>query len=463
MEEVPAPQAQPGHVLIQTRASLISAGTERMLVEFGKAGWIEKARQQPEKVKQVLDKMWTDGLLPTIDAVRNKLDQPIPLGYSNVGKIVRERGSEIAREGDSEVAREGESSIDTLSDKIISIKKSPPADLTPSLPHCVIGLIGAGSHSLSTLLPALERTTAKPAMLADINPVAAAHARRRFGFEKSTTDVEEIFSNPSIDTVFITTRHNTHAQFVIKALKAGKHVFVEKPLCISSEELSEIVRVRDSEIQKMENNVPTSLPHSLPTSPILMIGYNRRFAPHTMKMKELLKPIKGRKSMIMTVNAGTIPAGHWTQDPDIGGGRIIGEACHFIDLLRFFAGSGIASSEIVRMDNKIGDTVTIQLGFRDGSIGTIHYFANGNRRFPKERLEIFAGQKVLQLDNFKTLKGYGFKGFRKMKLWRQDKGHRNEIKAFIDAVRDGKPSPIPFEEIVEVTKITLELSERARW
>jgi len=722
--EVPVPGAKSGHIVILTRASLISAGTERMLLEFGKANLLDKARQQPEKVKQALEKIKTDGLMPTIDAVRNKLDQPIPLGYSNVGTIVREGDSEGGsrfQEGDrvvsngphaevvcvprnlcakipdgvsdedaaftvvgaiglqgirlaqptlgesfaviglgligqiavqilvangcrvlgididsarcelakqfgaetvaiskgedpiesamsfshgngidgviitaatksnepihqaaqmcrkrgrivlvgvtglelsradfyekelsfqvscsygpgrydpeyeekghdyplgyvrwteqrnfeavldlmatgkldvkplithrfpfeeatkaydlisenrepylgiilkykaesegSERAREGESIRGTLSKKTISIKESPPAHLTTSLPHCSVGLIGAGNHSLSTLLPALSRTTAKLATVVDINPVAAAHASRKFGFEQSTTDIEEIFRDPDINTVFITTRHNTHAELVIKALKAGKHVFVEKPLCISSDELSEIVSVRDSEIEKTANEVSTSPPPSLPTSPILMLGYNRRFAPHIMKIKELLNPIKEPKSMIMTVNAGMIPSDHWTQDPVVGGGRIIGEVCHFIDLLRFLAGSEIGSSEIVRLENKTGDTVTIQLGFRDGSIGTIHYFANGSKRFPKERLEIFAGQKVLQLDNFKTLKGYGCKGFSRMKLWRQDKGHAAEMRAFVDAVRDGKPSPIPFEEIVEVMRITLELSERGR-
>ena len=177
-----------------------------------------------------------------------------------------------------------------------------------------------------------------------------------------------------------------------------------------------------------------------------------------VKMKELLETVREPKSFIMTVNAGMIPADHWTQDIEVGGGRIIGEVCHFIDLLRFLAGTGIARSEIERLGAKPGDTATIQLTFGDGSIGTIHYCANGNRRFPKERLEVFAANRILQLNNFKTLRGYGWKGFKKMKLWRQDKGHNNEIKLFVDAVANGKASPIPFEEIVEVTGETIGLT-----
>jgi predicted dehydrogenase len=193
-----------------------------------------------------------------------------------------------------------------------------------------------------------------------------------------------------------------------------------------------------------------------------MVGFNRRFAPQVIKMKELLETVREPKSFIMTVNAGFIPPDHWTQDPKVGGGRIVGEACYFIDLLRFLAGTEIDSSEIFRMRAQTNDTVTINLSFKDGSIGTIHYFANGSRSFPKERLEVFAGQKILQLDNFKVLRGYGWKGFRKMRLWRQDKGHKAEVKAFVEAVQNGEPSPIPFEEIVEVTRTTIELAKVCR-
>jgi len=169
--------------------------------------------------------------------------------------------------------------------------------------------------------------------------------------------------------------------------------------------------------------------------------------------------VREPKSMIMTVNAGAIPPDHWTQDPEIGGGRIVGEACHFVDLLRFLAGSQIEGKEIYRIQALTDDTVTINFKFEGGSIGTVHYFANGSRRFPKERLEVFAEGKILQLDNFKALRGYGWKGFKKMRLWRQDKGHAAEIKAFLQTVQSGGPSAIPFDEVVEVTKITIELSQ----
>jgi predicted dehydrogenase len=160
----------------------------------------------------------------------------------------------------------------------------------------------------------------------------------------------------------------------------------------------------------------------------------------------------------MTVNAGMIPPDHWTQDPEIGGGRIIGEACHFIDLLRFLVGNTIISRGIARMRYGAEDTVSIQFAFADDSIGTIHYFANGNKRFPKERLEVFCGGKILQLDNFKRLQGFGWNGFRSMKLWRQDKGQEAEVKAFVEAVSQGKTSPIPFEELTEVMETTLLLA-----
>jgi predicted dehydrogenase len=193
-------------------------------------------------------------------------------------------------------------------------------------------------------------------------------------------------------------------------------------------------------------------------SQILMVGFNRRFAPHVVKIKELLKGVKEPKSFIMTVNAGMIPSNHWTQDMNIGGGRIIGEACHFIDLLRFLADNPITDSRISKLTNKTQDTVTIQLCFEDGSIGTVHYFANGNKSFPKERLEVFCGGRILHLDNFRVLKGYGWKNFNKMKLWRQDKGHVAGVKAFVQAVQGREQSPISFEEIVELMEITIKVS-----
>jgi predicted dehydrogenase len=161
----------------------------------------------------------------------------------------------------------------------------------------------------------------------------------------------------------------------------------------------------------------------------------------------------------MTVNAGAIPADHWTQDSEQGGGRIIGEGCHFIDLLRFLAGSPIESHTSVAMQSATGDTVTINLKFIDGSLGTVHYFANGSKAFPKERLEVFSNGAVLQLDNFRKLKGFGWKGFKKMNLWKQDKGQAACAVAFVDAVKKGGPAPIPLEEIIEIARVSIEIAK----
>lgn len=694
---VPCPQVKAGHFLVQTRVSLISAGTERMLVEFGKAGYLSKARSQPDKVKQVLDKIRTDGLLRTLDVVWAKLDQPLLLGYCNVGIVqelgnsgieglkigdrvvnngphaevvcvsknlcaqvpdevsdeegaftvvgaiglqgirlaqpslgeafvvtglgligqltvqlliahgcrvlgidfesakcdlarrfgaetvnlsnsedpieaavafsrglgvdgvlitaaskssqpvhqaaemcrkrgriilVGQAGLELRRPDfyekelsfqvscsygpgryDAEYEQKGhdypvgfvrwtaqrnfEAVLDSMASGKVDVKslishrfpfeeaeKSYELILENKEPYLgiileynsglqgsgdpgiqkdertvilkqsykptamgqlpIVGLIGAGNFTGQVLLPALKKTGVRLKMIASSGGVSGTLLGKKFGFEENTTEVKRICDDPDINTVFITTRHDTHASFVLETFKAGKNVFVEKPLCLNQDELSQIEKTyNDSQIT---NDLK------------LMVGFNRRFSPHVIKMKELLDTVKEPKSMVMTINAGAIPTDHWTQDPELGGGRIIGEACHFIDLLRFLAGSKTKSSEIARLKSGVGDTVSIQLAFSDGSIGTIHYFANGNRRFPKERLEVFSGGRILQLDNFKNLKGYGWKNFKKMKLWRQDKGHRAEIGAFLEAVQSSGPSPIHFDEIIEATKTTIELA-----
>jgi predicted dehydrogenase len=164
----------------------------------------------------------------------------------------------------------------------------------------------------------------------------------------------------------------------------------------------------------------------------------------------------------MTVNAGAIPASHWTQDPVVGGGRLIGEACHFIDLLRFLCGAPIVQAEVAAMDDATLDTFTLTLNFADGSLGTVHYFANGSKAFPKERVEVFAAGRVLQLDNFRRLTGFGWPGFKSMNLWRQDKGQRACALAFVEAVRAGGPAPIPLDELLEVARVSIELAGRKR-
>src|SRR5207248_209028 len=226
--------------------------------------------------------------------------------------------------------------------------------------------------------------------------------------------------------------------------ESGKHVFVEKPLALTKEDVDTVERAG-----------------SLSGSPILMVGFNRRFAPHVVKTKALLETVREPKSFVMTVNAGAVPPEHWTRDPDSGGGRIIGEACHFIDLLRFLAGTPIVEHEVAAARTADAN-VSISLRFSDGSLVTIHYFSTGHRSFPKERLEIFCGGRALQLDNFRTLRGFGWPGFKAMRLWRQDKGQTACVEAFVTAVREGKASPIPLAELIEVARVTLAVSTAAR-
>jgi len=688
--EVPSPAPGRGQVLIRTARTLVSAGTERMLVDFGKAGFIGKARQQPDKVRQALDKVRTDGLAPTLEAIFNKLDQPLPLGYCNVGTVLEAGagvtgfapGDRVVSNGrhaeavaapvnlcahvpnavsDDEAAftvlgaialqgirltqptlgeavvvtglgliglmavqllkangcrvlgldfdaaklrlgesfgaetvdlssgqdpvaaalafsrgrgvdavivtastkssepmhqaasmcrkrgrivlvgvaglelsradfyekeltfqvscsygpgrydpnyedkgqdypvgfvrwteqRNFEAVLDMMADGRLDVKplishrfaladaadayelvtgKEPSlgilldypvqeakilarrtVTLTPAAPaagKAAIGVIGSGNYATAVLIPAFKAAGARMVSVASVAGVSGVHAGRKFGFEKTTTDVAALLADPDVNAVVIATRHDSHADLVCRALDAGKHVFVEKPLALIGDEVAAIEAAR-------------ARVFASGFSPLVMVGFNRRFAPQVAKMKSLLKGDAGPKSFIMTVNAGAIPATHWTQDRAVGGGRIIGEACHFIDLLRFLADSPIAAHKVAAMEAATGDTVTITLTFENGSIGTIHYFANGAKAFPKERLEVFSAGRILQLDNFRRLKGVGWPGFRGMNLWRQDKGQKACAAAFVQAIEQGGASPIPFEELVEVARLTVAIAEEA--
>lgn len=313
--------------------------------------------------------------------------------------------------------------------------------------EAVVGFIGAGAFASRILAPAVAAAGARLKAISSASGVSGTHLGKKLGFQQSTTENEVLFGDPEITTVFITTRHNTHGPLVLKALKAGKHVFVEKPLCLTEKELDAI----GEELQSRPD-----------PKPLLMVGFNRRFAPHIQKMRTLLQGTKGPKAFVMTVNAGAIPPDHWIQDPEIGGGRILGEVCHFVDLVRFLAGCPIREHWVSALKSPTHDTLSLQLAFQDGSIGTIHYLSNGHRRFPKERLEVFAQGRVLQLDNFRKLRGFGWPGFKKMNLWRQDKGHQAEAAAFIQAVRSGGPSPIAFHEIEEVMRVCLAADRHVR-
>ncbi|MEI2780674.1 MAG: bi-domain-containing oxidoreductase [Candidatus Competibacter sp.] len=716
--EVPCPAVQRGQLLIRSSHTLVSAGTERMLVEFGKAGWIDKARQQPDKVRMVLDKIKTDGLLPTVEAVFNKLDQPLPLGYCNVGAVLEAgpgvtgfaTGDRVVSNGKhaeavsvpvnlcakvpdavpdeaaaftvlGAIALQGIRLIDpTLGETVVvtglgligllavqllraqgcrvlgldfdaeklalarrfgaetvdlaagqdplaaartlargrgvdavlitaSTRSNEPvhqaarmcrqrgrivlvgvtglelsrADfyekeltfqvscsygpgrydpnyeekgqdypvgfvrwteqrnfeavldlmaegrldvrplishrfamveaerayalvggagpslgillrypvateqpetalrrrtvaLSPPDPHpqplsqgergsVSVSFIGAGNYATAVLIPAFKAAGARLNTVACRGGVSGVHAGRKFGFAATTTDTASILADADTRAVVVTTRHDSHAGLVLRALTAGKHVFVEKPLCLTLAELAEIeAALAPSPPAPLQTGEGSPMP-SRPApraAPLLMVGFNRRFAPQAQKIKALLAGIGEPKSFIMTVNAGAIPPEHWTQDRTVGGGRIVGEACHFIDLLRFLAGAPIAGWRRLDLDSATGDTVSISLRFADGSIGTVHYFANGAKAFPKERLEVFAAGRVLQLDNFRKLAGYGWSGFKKMDLWRQDKGQRACAAAFVRTIERGGPAPIPLEEILEVSRVTVELAGSAR-
>ena len=318
----------------------------------------------------------------------------------------------------------------------------------------VVGFIGAGNYASRTLIPAFKQAGATLDTVVSSGGISGVHHGKKAGFAATTTDLDSIWSNDAINTVAIATRHDAHATQVNQALKSHKHVFVEKPLALKLTDLEEIQTTYSSLDNKQ-------------FSPVLMVGFNRRFAPHIVKMKSLLEPRKEPKSIIITVNAGAIPAGHWTQDADVGGGRIIGEGCHFIDLMRFLVGHTISDHQAMMIGDAPGlavrdDKTSITLSFADGSFGTIHYLANGGKAFPKERVEVFCGDAVLQMNNYRQLLGYGWTGFRSMKLWQQDKGQNACVQAFIDAIKQGKPSPIPYSELMESSRISIEAANSLR-
>lgn len=692
LAEAPVPSIDDGELLIRSQNSLLSSGTEKMLLNFGKAGWIEKARQQPDKVKLVRDKLKTDGIYPTIQSILNKLDQPIIMGYSNVGVVEkvgasvngfsigdrvvsngahsqfvavpknlcckvpnnvcsedaaftvvgsvalqsvrlvsptlgetvavfglglvglmavqllrangcrvigldfderrlriaetfgaqiinlshnenpvdtaleysRGRGADaviIATATDSNAPikqaanmcrkrgrvvlvgvaglnisrddffekeisfqvsasygpgrydrqyeelgqdypigyvrwteqRNFEAFLDMVADGKVSLKglvshefkfddcldaygallEDPSslgilinypeirgADIGTRISlgetHGVadldknkfvnVGFVGAGNYAVAHLIPAFKKAGANLVSLVSKSGVSGLYAGKKFGFSDTSTNVNELIARENVNTIVIATRHDTHAHLVIESLKVGKNIFVEKPLCLELDEISAIYE----EVSKTRANNATT--------PCLMVGFNRRFSVHAIKIKDLLLADHAPKAVVYTVNAGALAVDHWTQDAKVGGGRIIGEVCHFIDLLRYMIGSKIKSHSITFMRSKQNDTVSINLGFDDGSIATIHYFSNGARTVPKERIEIFSSGKILCLNNFRVLTGHGYKNFKNLRLWRQDKGQQGCVNSFVNAVLNGGAPPISFDELIEVSRVSIELS-----
>lgn len=693
--EAPAPQVTRGTLLIKTTRSLISAGTERMLVGFGKASLLSKARQQPDRVKDVLGKVRTDGLLATVDAVRSKLGQPLPLGYCNVGEVIEvgegvadfKPGDRVVSNGshadivrvpvnlcakipegvddeaaaftvvasiglqgirlaeptigesfvvtgagliglltiqllraqgcrvlaidfdDSKLALARQFGAETCNpargedpvaagigfsrgrgvDGVIitaSTKSSDPvtqaahmcrkrgrvvlvgvtglelnradfyekelifqvscsygpgrydpayeeggrdypvafvrwteqrnfeaildllqsrdvqtealvtrrfafedaetayaaltddssglgfvleyaSDVTERIAATTnfqpdtafatnrptVAVIGAGNYASRVLIPALKAANAQLHTVVTSGGLSGAITGKRSGFAAASTDVAAVMADPQIDTIVVATRHDSHAGLAADALNHGKHVFAEKPLALTL-----------AEVENVQNAYATA--QAKGRAPQLMIGFNRRFAPQVVKMKSLLDQVAEPKSFVMVMNAGAIPPRHWTQDAAVGGGRIIGEACHFIDLMRFLAGSRIIDVSARRMGDTphveiTEDKASITLGFENGSFGTILYLANGASAFPKERIEVFAAGRVLQIDNFRQMTGYGWPGFRKQNLWRQDKGQAACAAAFLAGIQSGTPA-IPVDEIFEVARVTIEAAQILR-
>jgi predicted dehydrogenase len=350
-----------------------------------------------------------------------------------------------------------EQSHEALLTSTVRLAGAQPRAASPK-DSVVVGFIGSGNYASQVLIPAFKGTAAILKSVASAKGVSAVHAGKKYGFEEITTDSDAVLNDAEVNAVVIATRHDSHARYVCQALRAQKHVFVEKPLAITRQGLEEIEKTFH-EVNDPQAGLAAA--RAEVGALLLMVGFNRRFAPHVQKIKALLTAVQEPKSLLMTVNAGAVPPEHWTQDPEVGGGRIIGEACHFIDLLRFLVGSPIVSIQVAAQGSHgqgmRADKVSFTLRFADGSMATVHYLSTGHKSFPKERLEVFCAGRILQLDNFRSLRGYGWPGFNKLSLWRQDKGQAACAAAFVDAIRLGRPAPMPFDELVEVTRTSFDI------
>lgn len=313
---------------------------------------------------------------------------------------------------------------------ILDYKKYKPDEVN-------ISFIGAGSSAQNSLLQHLKN--ANLISVATSSSHTSKSVAQKFGFAVSNNNSDDIIQSSKNNTIFIATRHNLHAEYVLNGIRNNKNIFVEKPLCLTEEELEEITN------EYKKHNVH------------LMVGFNRRFSPLVQKIKKLIKedqPI----AINYRINAGFIPANNWVQDKDIGGGRIIGEVCHFVDLAMYIAGALPESLSAFSMDGPYGnlDSLTINLRFKNGSIAAISYFANGSKELKKEYLEIFANGVSIILDDFKELRIYG-KNKSSERLINQDKGHKRESNEFVCAIKEGRPTPISFEEIYYSTKMSFDI------
>ncbi|MGH2646464.1 MAG: Gfo/Idh/MocA family oxidoreductase, partial [Ginsengibacter sp.] len=307
-----------------------------------------------------------------------------------------------------------------------------------------VGFIGAGSFAKSYLIPNVKSLGASLDTVVTSKGITSKNVGEKFGFSICSADVKDVFGNENINTVFIATPHSSHAVQVIESLQAKKNVFVEKPLAVSEEELNEIIEA------KAKNNFP------------LMVGFNRRFAPICVSIKQEFKNADEPMVVNIRVNAGFIPRDHWTQIPEIGAGRIIGEMCHFIDLIQFFTDSEPVKvyADCIQSDNeklKLDDNISIIIKLRNGSIGNLTYIANGDKALPKEHIEVFGAGKAAIINDFQ--KGSFYSGNKMKALKSLGKGHKQEVQSFLSALNEGKDAPINFRSICLTTITTFKITD----
>ena len=310
----------------------------------------------------------------------------------------------------------------------------------------VVGIIGAGNFTSAMILPCLKKTQAKLKYISSSGGLTGTVLAKKFKISNSTTDNESILSDKDVDLVMITTRHNSHASLVVQALNQNKHVFVEKPLALNQEELDEVVKAYTE------------------SGKTVTVGFNRRFAPLTTQMKKALGSGNTPMNVIATMNAGFVPANVWVHDMEVGGGRIIGEACHFIDLISFLTDSKVISvcmNALGQHPEDNSDNATILLKYANGTNAVINYFANGSKEYSKERVEVYHQERTLVMDNWRKLTGYGFKNFSSSTSG-QDKGHQSQFNFLIDSLVKGGGQIIPIDEIINTTKASFAAIESLR-
>jgi predicted dehydrogenase len=305
-----------------------------------------------------------------------------------------------------------------------------------------VGIIGAGNFTEAILLPALTAAGANLKTIASAGGLTATLLAGKFGIEQSTTDYQHILNDPAIDLCVITTRHDSHARLTIEALRAGKHVLVEKPLAIYEAELSGIITAQQQ------------------SGGTVMVGFNRRFSPYAQKMKSLLGGLRSADvpmNVVATINAGFISGDSWVHDRASGGGRIVGEVGHFVDFISFLTGSPVVSvclNAMGQRPSETSDSASLLLRYQNGATGVINYFSNGSKAYDKERVEVYSQERTLVLANFRTLTGYGFRGFSSLS-GRQNKGHAEQMKRLVKQIREGGEPLIPFADLINTTQTTL--------